>query len=328
MRGLLDHAEMTGDADLKEFVRDGYDCARMFGIPRIGFFPEITTEPRACETCCIADMVALAIKLSDYGVGDYWDDVDRYVRNQLVEQQYVDADLVRKCAAGAPEHRIDAPRETSDRVVERNMGAFTGWGWVAHDGHGPIEPSPVPNSRTGPDQIMHCCTGNGTQALYYAWESIVRFSRGVAQVNLLLNRASPWLDVDSYLPYEGKVVLRNKKAQTIAVRIPRWVDRSKVGVVRGGKPVDTAWAGPNVICTGVLPDEVITITFPVPNHVERAVLYGKEYKFHFRGNTVVDVEPKEHHADSYPFYERDHLKADKAPMKTRLRFVSDVVIPW
>ena len=27
--------------------------------------------------------------------------------------------------------------------------------------------------------------------------------------NLLLNRASPWMDIDSYIPYEGKVVLKN-----------------------------------------------------------------------------------------------------------------------
>ncbi len=328
LRGLLDYAEMTGHADLKEFVRDGYDCARLYGIPRIGFFPELTTDARKCETCCIADMVALAIKLSDYGVGDYWDDVDRYVRNQLVEQQYVDADLLHKCTVGTPEHKVDSPRETGDRVIDRNLGGFTGWAWVTHDSHAPKKPSPNPNSRTGPDQIMQCCTGNGTQALYYAWDSIIRFSNGVAQINLLLNRASPWIDIDSYLPYEGKVVLRNKKAETVCVRIPRWVDRSKVAVHRGGKAVEPAWSGSNLVCTGLGPDEVVTITFPVQDRVEKAVLYGKEYTFHFRGNTVVDVEPKDRPARCYPFYERDHMKANKAPMKSKQRFVSDVIIPW
>ena len=41
----------------------------------------------------------------------------------------------------------------------------------------------------------------GAEALYDAWESIVRCLDDMAQVNLLLKRASPWLDVDSYLPY-------------------------------------------------------------------------------------------------------------------------------
>ena len=30
-------------------------------------------------------MTLLAILLSDGGVGDYWDDVDQYVRNQLID---------------------------------------------------------------------------------------------------------------------------------------------------------------------------------------------------------------------------------------------------
>ena len=50
-------------------------------------------------------------------------------------------------------------------------------------------------------------------------------SSATAKVNLLLNRATPWLDAESYLPYEGKVVIRNKNAQRIYVRIPTWIDR-------------------------------------------------------------------------------------------------------
>src|SRR6185295_1476171 len=71
-----------------------------------------------------------------------------------------------------------------------------------------------------------CCCGNATHALFYAWDAIVQCHHGNAQVNLLLNRASPWLDIDSYLPYEGKVVIRNKTARKLLVRIPRWVNRS------------------------------------------------------------------------------------------------------
>lgn len=75
---------------------------------------------------------------------------------------------------------------------------------------------------------MQCCTGNGTQGLYYAWEGIVRERGETAQVNRLLNRAAKLLDVDSFLPYAGKVVLRNKAARRIAVRIPGWVSRPRV----------------------------------------------------------------------------------------------------
>ena len=45
-------------------------------------------------------------------------------------------------------------------------------------------------------------------------------------MNLLLNRASPWVDIDSSLPYEGLVRIRNKVADTVAVRVPGWVPSS------------------------------------------------------------------------------------------------------
>ncbi|MBI4585220.1 MAG: glycoside hydrolase family 127 protein [Planctomycetes bacterium] len=313
LRGLLDYAMLTGDADLKEFVRDGYDCARNYGIPRIGWFPEVTNEQTQCESCCIADMVALPIKLNDAGVGDYWDDVERYVRNQLVEQQYIDADLLRKVSQAGAVRKVNRPRETDERVIERNLGGFAGRAMVDHDSN---------------PWNMHCCTGNGTEAIYYAWEAITRFHDGVAQVNLLLNRASPWMDIDSYLPYEGQVVLKNKQARAVSVRIPRWVDKSEVKVKRSGGKSEPIWSGPNLVCTGLGADEVITITFPVEERIEKAVLYGTEYTFTFRGNTVVDVKPRSQPAGSYPFYQRSHMRTGKAPMKTKKRFVSKVMLPW
>jgi len=159
LRGLLEYAIVADDAELKEFVRNGYEYARNFGISRIGWFPENTGTGQHCEACCIADMVALAVKLSDAGVGDYWEDVDRYARNQLVEQQLVSKDLLGKLASCSPPRKASPPAETDDRVIERNLGGFAG--------HGDV--SVLPNT-----WIMHCCTANATQALYYAWEGIVR----------------------------------------------------------------------------------------------------------------------------------------------------------
>ena len=319
LRGLLNYAMLTDDADLKEFVHDGYDCARNYGIPRIGWFPEVTTGQTECESCCIADMVALPIKLCDAGVGDYWDDVERIVRNQLAEQQYINKDYLIRISQAGPKRNINAPRETGDCVIERNLGGFAGRAMVDHDSN---------------PWNMHCCTGNGTNALYYAWEAITRFKDGVAQVNMLMNRASPWMDIDSYLPYEGKVVLKNKKAKVVSVRIPRWVNNNKVKIVRSGGHTDIPiWTGPRLVCTDLVTEEIITITFPIKERIEKATLYGKEYTFTFRGNTVVGITPRstpEEHlkAGSYPFYVRDHLRADKAPMKTKERFVSKVKLPW
>ena len=149
----------------------------------------------------------MGIRLSDAGMGDYWDDVDALARNHLVEQQFTDAERLAQVSAAAEEcDRLkEAPHDgqvdTRD-VIKRSLGNFAG--------------SSAPDSIPNP-WVMQCCTANGTQGLYYAWEGIVRQSAETAQVNLLLNRSAEGLDVDSYLPYEGKVVIHNKKMERVSV---------------------------------------------------------------------------------------------------------------
>lgn len=317
LRGLLEYAMVANDADLKEFVRSGYEFARNFGISQIGWFPENAAAGQHCESCCTADMVALAVKLSDAGVGDYWEDVDRYVRNQLVEQQLISLELLEKLAAASPPHKASPPAETGDRVIARNIGGFAG--------HGDAET--LPNT-----WVMHCCTGNATQALYYAWEGIVRKTgKETAQVNLLLNRASPWLDVDSYLPYEGKVVIKNNTTTRTSVRIPAWVSRRDVRCRIGSKPASADWMGDCLVFGNLKSGDKIEIKFPMVETTTKATLEGRTYTLRFRGNTMVGLssQPAEGSVGirvsphDYPIYQRDHLRGNKAPMVKKKRYVLD-----
>jgi hypothetical protein len=172
-----------------------------------------------------------------------------------------------------------------------------------------------------------CCSGNGTQAMYYAWHSAVRFKDAVATVNLLLNRASPWMDVASYLPYEGKVVLTNKQARRAAIRIPRWVDRAAIQTRVNGKSAATSWIGNYLVVDGLRPKDILVLDFPV---VERAAKYtmafDRTYSFQFKGNTVVDVSPRDTNPTGYPVYLRDHFQQTTAPMKKVNQYVAPVIL--
>ena len=146
---LIEYANATNDNHLKEFVRAGYEYARNQGIARIGLIG---------ETCTISDMIATAIKLTEGGAGEYWDDVDGYIRNQLIEQQLANVDQLRK-VSDAAEPVGDRPSVFTDNVIERTAGVFCGCADLGQ--------CPNPYS-------IQCCTGNGSQGLYYAWEGIIR----------------------------------------------------------------------------------------------------------------------------------------------------------
>ena len=289
LRAILEYAAVTNDASLMQFVRQGYEYTRQFYGPRIGYFTEWTIPMSPCETCEVADMIGLAIRLSDEGVGDYWEDVDQYVRNQFVEQQHV---------SGKPE----------------TIGAFVLVG----------QPTQISE-----DEVAACCTENGAQALYYAWEGIVRTSGRFAQVNLLLNRASPLVDVNSHLPYEGKVVLDNKKAERMTVRIPLWVDERQVNVRINDEPVEVSWLGRRIYLGALQPQDRIEITFPMVQSEEKIHLVNTDYTYQFKGNTVVDVSPRAPKAPGRkPIYQRDRYKQKRAPLVKKSRFVPAKMIQW
>ena len=140
MRGLLDYALVADDCAAKLFVRDAYDWARQHGIHRLGLFPTAAATPRAAR---LPTWSGLAVALTDAGLGDYWDDVEQYARNGLVEAQATDRDeMVRVSEAGKARPK-DSPwgghydwrfggnnkgvlkgQETTDRVIERSLGTF------------------------------------------------------------------------------------------------------------------------------------------------------------------------------------------------------------
>jgi hypothetical protein len=348
--GLLEYAELANDERIKAFVRDSYEYIRGFGIARIGLFG---------EGCTIGDMTALAVKLSDAGVGDYWEDVDQYVRNHLAELQVLDEEPIRSIVAASPAVTVK-PWEDADRAVERTMGSLC---------DGALHPT------LATPGLMLCCTYNGLIGLYHAWEAITRFADGTADVNLLLNRASPWLDVESHLPYEGRVILRNKTARRIAVRLPRWVDLAAVSSSVNGRRASPWRLGRRIVFDGVRPKDVVEVAFPVveseaaytvgwtgihvPGWTEVTRLLDLDkppapleyqvsaapraavaaagapaapaaerpvFRIRFRGNDVVDIAPRET-GPGYPLYRRQHLQhGGTAPTKKVTRVIPGQLI--
>jgi len=118
LRSILEYALVTNDARLKSFVRDGYEWTRSKAFPRIGYVGD--GQAAGC-----ARLIGLAVKLSYAGVGDYWEDVDQYIRNHGVEMQWVpeDADYLSALSEGQPPPE-DSPDVVTENVVGRSIGGF------------------------------------------------------------------------------------------------------------------------------------------------------------------------------------------------------------
>ena len=147
-------------------------------------------------------------------------------------------------------------------------------------------------------------------------------------MNLLLNRVSPWLDVASYLPYEGLVELRNKRAECIAVRIPGWVDSSSVTTEVNGAAAAPLKSGNYLLFTALKPGDLIALRFSVEERTERYTIGETTYTTVLRGSTVVDIAPRltdtPEHRSKYPFFVRAHLRANQVPVKETKEFIDGI----
>ena len=149
------------------------------------------------------------------------------------------------------------------------------------------------------------------------------------------------MDVQSYLPYEGKVVLENKQAKEAFVRIPLWVDRNAVKCSVNGTPTTSSdWFGNYLRVMDLKAGDVVSIEFPVKEWTEEwtkpkhgpflitAIPEDTKFKFRFRGNTVVEVTPPL--MEGSPLYRNrpEKYAATKAPIKVVKRFVTEKSLIW
>ncbi len=319
LRGILEYARLMEDERAMEFVRRAYEFTLTQGIARIGWVNCCPVTVNGMEGCALGDLVAMGIRLSDAGAGDYWDDVDAIVRNQLVEQQLTRADLLEKVAAAHTKQCCeDAPASqlSHENTIARTVGFFGGFSlptsfpWV---------------------HVMHCCTANASQGLYYAWEGTLRETADTAQVNLLLNRFGRLVDVESHLPYEGRLVIRNKAARRVAVRIPAWVWRRELRADVSGKPRKPDWVGKSLVFEALKAGDVVTITFPVRETTASYTINAHSaaeqvFACTFRGSTLVDITPRDNAPKSYPLYLRDHMRSDKTPMTAAKSYVPERIV--
>jgi len=311
MAALSEYALATRDQEFADFVQKGYECGRSVGWPLVGFFPEYIEDwpdhrPYIdCETCCTVDMIMMAINLSKLGQGDYWDDVDRYVRNQLIEMQMKNGDWINQIAAKYPDTPVGSG-EDGDNIAERVIGSFTGWA-TAND-YLPVEDE---------NFISACCTGNGSRAIFYIWDNMLEFVDERLSIHLLLNRASPWADVNSYVPYEGRIDVMMKTACNVEIRIPEWVKYEEVSCFVNSMPREIVIQERYVQVGSTESGNLVTLTFPISERTVNTTIGGVSYTLIIKGNDVVSIDPP---GNWQPFYQRAHYR-DKVRWVKCERFV-------
>ncbi len=316
--GIADYALYVGDAALFSRCDALYRHARGLGT-RFGFLPEIVNwRPSALiasETCALMDFAVLGATLAKHGHGEYWDDLERLMRNHLVESQVRDVSWL-----GEGDDRPDTSQFTWRDVARRSVGAWAGWSSPNHllayrETLKAVWGGPELHDKTR--VLQNCCGGSGVHALFVLWHSAAQVEDGTLSVHLHLDKDLPAAVIRCAKPHQGLTTVELRQDLDVRLRIPDFVDRSALRLAVQGEDVPiprtvqvtgaflegmAAADGPVAVVGNYLhcgrrrAGDRIAMTYPLPITTEDVAVGNPgyrawTYRVTWKGDTVIRMEP-------------------------------------
>ena len=288
--GVAEVGHATGNCRLLEWVRRVYEFNRVTGTDW-GWYPENIREHfrRYCsETCFTGDMVEVGATFANAGYPEYWDHIERSIRNYLRETQFFVTPefeaMYRKINPKRSEREIDLAM----RLLRKYEGGFLA--------------RLTPNDKVCSGlhmSMMGCCPPEGMRALYIAWANTVVEKGDNVFVNMSLDRDTECAKVRTFAPRCGKLEVEALKGGTFHLRPPSWATQAEVTAYVDGKAVTCEWHQAYIRFRGVEKGDCLRIDYPMPRFTQyQPVGYdGSEdiYHVHWVGNDIEGVSPKGEH---------------------------------
>jgi hypothetical protein len=283
MIGATLYAEATGDADL--LAR----CERFLWFTlshcsAFGWVPDGIGWP-TCETCAVGDVIYLATTLSRLNRGDFWYEIERIARNQLLVNQFREPQWVL------------AERNPQPGLERLLHGSFASWA--------------KPNDLLcGPD-LEGCCTGGGVRALFHVLSNSVGKEQDDAHaVRMLFSVDTASARVRSALPYEGRVEVHVKENGHWKLRHPEGAALTEITVRVNGQEVSPISEDSYLLLGELSTGDVVEMIFPLAIWTCEENIAGQLYQVVWKGNTVVSLGPD---GRGYPTYLRSEWLEANAP---------------
>lgn len=293
MRGLVGIAQLghlTANARYIEFVRRVYEFNRATGTDW-GWYPEnIFQRDRRyySETCFTGEMIETAVALAKSGYLDYWDHIERTVRNYLRESQFFITpefrEMYKKVHPKLSQEQVDLAMSLLKKYEGGFLARQTPNDWV-YTRNGQLQMS-----------MMGCCPPEGMRSLYFAWANTVIEKGNDIFVNMSLNRDCDTCEVKTYAPKLGRLEVFIKKNASFHLRPPSWTNYAKVQASINNKKIAINWAGYYIHFKDARPGDVLRIDYPMVEFTQRVpVGYdGSEDVYHVRwfGNEIIGISPE------------------------------------
>jgi hypothetical protein len=293
---------LVGAADYALYVRDPVLFSRVDALyryvrsegTRFGFLPEVIGRKGdvvSCETCALMDYVGTGVTLANNGHPEYWGDVERTFRNQLVESQITDGSWLK----GGD--KSDTEQFSWRDIGGRMVGGYAGWTSPTH-----ILAAREDLQWGGPElrgktrATQNCCGGSGTHAFFIVWKNSARFENGTLSVHMHLDKLLPQAEIRCYQPWRGLLTIDLKADCKVRARIPDFVNAGELAAKSSRGEVKLRIWGNYAELGERKAGEKLEVTYPVPVREEEATIGNAgfrqfRYRVTWKGDTVVKMTP-------------------------------------
>lgn len=286
--GLVRLGRVLDDSYYIEKGKGIYDYIRSISSS-FGWVPEYAQwhpmKEEHSETCCIKDMIQCAHELILCGYDEYWNDINLFVRNQLIENQVRVSDYIT-----VDNTLPDTASVTYRDIDKRILGGFSG--------------GALPNSISLSKfrSIAGCCCGTAPVALKIAWDAAVDCQENRLTVNIPVDKTTENYEVHMEYPNEGKIVIIPKRNCDVAVRLYSWMGENKCGKMNGCS-TDLCFENGFAIFKNAPAGAVLEFFHDIETITKKEKIMGTEFNVVWRGCDVVDILPKGEHLR---LYQRDN----------------------
>ncbi len=267
MSGLAQLADLTQDAPLMLRVKAFYDNGLRAIRDELGWVIESTADGANSdrgECNNTGDIVETALILGRWGWADYFHDAERILRGHLLPSQLRDVSFIKDPPNPRGE---DGLRD----VAARHLGAF---GFPAPYGHHPLGLAEV--------SFNMDIVGGAVGSLCEALRETATSGPDGHRLNLLFDHENEFLKVERVLASALRVT--TKKPGPLWVRVPPWVDRSRLAVagLAGQHRLD----GSYVFIADPPLDRPVTIEYPEGTSELVLRHRTRDIRVHMRGDSV------------------------------------------
>ena len=242
--GVAHLGAALGDKRYLDWARKVHDFVVSIGTD-YGWYPENSPQGNRAELCVVGDMASIGAWIARGGHPQYWDVVERTVRNLIRKAQFsLTPEFVRLF-----EHSNKAKSSREIKAALRSLKAIEG-GFVAQPAFNDWVSYPdnpklgTPGMYSNGIHMMGCCPPEGMRALWEAWNGVVEVKAEGVFINLPISREHAMARVIAFSPEDGAVEVVAKGPGDFFIRPPSWSERAYWKISVNGTEEPVMWGGP------------------------------------------------------------------------------------